>query len=155
MLQVNSYNSLVNKTDLGPAKRPDGSLIKTGKIANWQDSLLARSLAPAAVRRTDSFLRIAASGSWLHSVVHCEKRAHVITSQVKIKSSSFVSFGRRVVVFLAAAPWTRVGRCDAFACVWLVSAVRRSHSLSVSKSESDHCTGLSFPLRWAYSITAV
>lgn len=30
-----------------------------------------------------------------------------------------------------------------------------SHSLSVSSSESDHCTGLSFPFRWAYSMIAV
>lgn len=32
---------------------------------------------------------------------------------------------------------------------------RVSHSLSVSMSESDHCTGLNLPFRCAYSMTAV
>lgn len=83
MLQLNSYNSLVNKTDSGQVKSPCSLLNEKG-LVNWQDSLLNRwrnAQSPLSV----FFL----SSSLPHSIFmwrksNCESLCHHIKSQNKI-----------------------------------------------------------------------
>lgn len=82
MLQVNSYNSLVNKTDSGQVRSPRRLPNKKG-LVNWQDSVLNRW------HNAQSPLCMFLSSSWPH--VHlkrgksnCESLCHYIKSQNKI-----------------------------------------------------------------------
>lgn len=159
MLQLNSYNSLVNKTDSGQVKSPCSLLNEKG-LVNWQDSLLNRW------RNVQSPLSVFFCPALYLTLSSCEGRATVrvcvITSRAKIRSPSFFSFllwqkVQHPLLLWSAMPHSSVPMTSAWVgyLFFLPFPPCVSHSLSVSRSESDHCTGLNFPLRWAYSMTAV
>lgn len=130
--------------------RPRSLLNKKG-LGNWQASLLIDDAMHS-----------------LHCTVFSSPVLYLLRLSTHVKkeklweSAIFCLFscGRRVIALLYSET-----PLPTLSFLWLllrltISFVRLippyvSHSLSVSMSESDHCTGVSFPFRWAYSMTAV
>lgn len=139
------------------------SLLNKKGLGNWQDSLLDQwrnavstpcifffpNSSPLCVHQF--MWRKSICGS-LHHCIKSQKRAPSFVSSLVAEESSLLNSEMPFLTLFVPLTLAWVGHPIRFffpvsKCVF--------HSLSVSRSESDHCTGLSFPLRWAYSMTAV